>query len=141
MTYYKQFAEMLGLELGQEFILTTPNGEKANLTTYKIIEDGIYYKSATQDGTHDGLFSASDEILGSLLIGELKAVPKQWKPKFGEQYWSYSLKINRTCCNMFGEFIEDYAMWKSGNCFRTEEEAKTKGKEIMEGLVKEYEEA
>lgn len=62
MNYYKQFAEMLGLELEQEFILTTPNGEKANLTTYKIIEYGIYYKSATNDGTHDGWFSASDEI-------------------------------------------------------------------------------
>lgn len=141
MTYYKQFAEMLGLELGQEFILTTPNGEKANLTTYKIIEDGIYYKSATNDGTHDGLFSASDEILGSLLIGELKAVPKQWKPKYGEQYWMYSLKNNRACCSLFGDYVDDYAIWKSGNCFRTEEEAEAKGKEIMEKLVKEYEEA
>ena len=32
-------------------------------------------------------------------------------------------------------------MWNSGNCFRTEEEAETKGKAIMEKLVKEYEEA
>lgn len=141
MTYYKQFAEMLGLELGQEFILTTPNGEKANLTTYKIIEDGIYYKSATNDGTHDGLFSASDEILGSLLIGELKAVPKPWKPKYGEQYWSYSVKRSQACCGMFGEYVKDYACWKLGNCFKTCEEAKVKGKEIMEKLVKEYEEA
>ena len=42
---------------------------------------------------------------------------------------------------MFGDFIEGYAIWKSGNCFRTKEEAETKGKEIMEKLVKEYEEA
>lgn len=42
---------------------------------------------------------------------------------------------------MFWENIEDYAMCKSGNCFRTEEEAKTKGKEIMEQIQKEYEEA
>ena len=28
MNYYKQFAEMLGLELDEEFSLATPNGEK-----------------------------------------------------------------------------------------------------------------
>ena len=35
----------------------------------------------------------------------------------------------------------DLLHWKTGNCFRTEEEAKTKGKEIMEQIKKEYEEA
>ena len=116
MNYYKQFAEMLGLELEQEFILVKPNGTKVDNDLYKISEDGLFYKKR-------------------------KEVTKPWKPKYGEQYWSYSTKINGTCCNMFWENIEDYAMWKSGNCFRTEEEAKTKGKEIMEKLVKEYEEA
>lgn len=132
---------MLGLELGQEFILQTPNGEKANLTTYKIIEDGIYYKSATQDGTHDGLFSASDEILGSLLIGELKAVPKQWKPKYGERYWYYSEAWNEENCVMWKGEFSDLLLWKTGNCFRTEKEAAAKGKEVMKAIHKEYEES
>ena len=35
----------------------------------------------------------------------------------------------------------DLLFWKVGNCFKTEEEAKTKGKEIMEQIQKEYEEA
>ena len=48
MTYYKQFAEMLGLELEQEFSLVTHNGEKANANTYKIKEDGLYCQSATK---------------------------------------------------------------------------------------------
>ena len=30
MNYYKQFAEMLGLELGQEFNLTDADGKKIN---------------------------------------------------------------------------------------------------------------
>ena len=137
MNYWKQFAEMLGLELGQEFVLTDAYGNRKNKYTYKFTEDGVVYKSPTF--TNWSINSLG--TIGSLLNGDVKAVPKPWKPKYGEQYWSYSLKINRTCCNMFGEFIEDYAMWKSGNCFRTEEEAKTKGKEIMEKLVKEYEEA
>lgn len=75
------------------------------------------------------------------MSGDIKAVPKPWKPKFGEQYWSYSLRSNQARCSLFGDYVEDYAIWKSGNCFRTEGEAKTKGKEIMEKLVKEYEEA
>nr|DAT55003.1 MAG TPA: restriction alleviation protein [Caudoviricetes sp.] len=39
-----------------------------------------------------------------------------------------------------GETI-DSCLWKCGNCFRTEEEAKTKGKEIMEQIQKEFEES
>lgn len=136
MKYWKKFAEMLGLELGEKFELTYDDGT-INEDTYKIEEDGFYYKNKQSE---DWLAEPSTTV-NKLINGYCKAVPKPWKPKFGEQYWSYSLKINRTCCNMFGEFIEDYAMWKSGNCFRTEEEAKTKGKEIMEKLVKEYEEA
>lgn len=136
MTYWKQFAEMLGLELGEKFELTYDDGT-INEDTYKIEEDGFYYKNKQSE---DWLAEPSTTV-NKLINGYCKAVPKPWKPKFGEQYWSYSLKNNRTCCNMFGEFIEDYAMWKSGNCFRTEEEAKTKGKEIMKQIQKEYEEA
>lgn len=134
MNYYKQIAEMLGLELGQEFRIIGSHEKTIDDALFEITEDGLFSKA-------NNLSGKVTLMLDSLLSGKYKAVPKPWKPKFGEQYWSYSLRINRACCNMFGEFIEDYAMWKSGNCFRTEEEANTKGKEIMEKLVKEYEEA
>lgn len=137
MTYYKQFAEMLGLELEQEFILTTPYGEKANLTTYKIAEDGIRYKSATRDDW----FATSNEILESLLIGELKVVPKPWKPKAWERYWMYMSSIRDAKWITWSGDGTDLCRWKAGNCFRTKEEAKTKGKEIIEQVKKEYEEA
>ena len=134
MNYYKQFAAMLGLELEQEFVITDLDGKRKDTITYKFTEDGLFSKA-------NDLSVKVTLILDLLLTGKCKAVPKPWKPKYGEQYWSYSPKINGTCCNTFWEFTKDYAMWKSGNCFRTEEEAKTKGKEIMEKLVKEYEEA
>ena len=137
MNYWKQFAEMLGLELEQEFRLVNPDGTKVDNDLYKIREDGLFYKKRK-----NGVWLPEPSTtLSSLLQGLCKVVTKPWKPKYGEQYWSYSTKINGTCCNTFLELIENYAMWKSGNCFRTEEEAKTKGKEIMEKLVKEYEEA
>ena len=134
MNYYKQIAEMLGLELEQEFVITDLDGKRKDTITYKFTEDGLFSKA-------NNLSAKVTLILDLLLTGKCKAVPKPWKPKYGEQYWSYSPKTNGTCCNTFWELIKDYAMWKSGNCFRTEEEAKTKGKEIMEKLVKEYEEA
>ena len=134
MNYYKQFAAMLGLELEQEFVITDLDGKRKDTITYKFTEDGLFSKT-------NNLSVKVTLILDLLLTGKCKAVPKPWKPKYGEQYWSYSTKINGTCCNTFWEFIENYAMWKSGNCFRTKEEAKTKGKEIMEQLQKEYEEA
>ena len=134
MNYYKQIAEMLGIELGQEFVITDLDGKRKDTITYKFTEDGLFSKA-------NNLSVKVTLILDLLLTGKCKAVPKPWKPKYGEQYYSYSTKINGTCCNTFWEFTKDYAMWKSGNCFRTEEEAETKGKEIMEKLVKEYEEA
>lgn len=134
MNYYKQIAEMLGLELGQEFVITDLDGKRKDTITYKFTEDGLFSKA-------NNLSVKVTLILDLLLTGKYKAVPKPWKPKYGEQYWSYSTKINGTCCNTFLEFTNNYAMWKSGNCFRTEEEAQSKGKEIMEKLVNEYEEA
>ena len=137
MNYWKQFAEMLGLELEQEFRLVNPDGTKIDNDLYKIREDGLFYKKR-KDGAW---LSEPSTTLSSLLQGLCKAVPKPWKPKYGEQYWSYSVKSRQACCGMFGEYVKDYACWKLGNCFKTSEEAQSKGKEIMEQIKKEYEEA
>ena len=134
MNYYKQIAEMLDLELEQEFVITDLDGKRKDTITYKFTEDGIFSKA-------NGLSVKVTLILDLLLTGKYKAVPKPWKPKYGEQYWSYSIKNNQACFRLFGNYVEDYAIWKSGNCFRTKEEAETKGKEIMEQIQKEYEEA
>ena len=137
MNYYKQFAEMLGLELEQEFRLVNPDGTKVDNDLYKIREDGLFYKKRK-----NGVWLPEPSTtLSSLLQGLCKVVPKPWKPKKGDEYWSYSVKSSQACCGMFGEYVKDYACWKLGNCFKTSEEAETKGKEIMEQLQKEYEEA
>lgn len=137
MTYWKQFAEMLGLELEQEFVITDLDGKRQDTLTYKFTEYGLSIK----EPTIIGVLNRMPAIFTNVLDGDYKAVPKPWKPKFGEQYWSYSLRNNQARCSLFGDYVEDYAIWKSGNCFRTEEEAKTKGKEIMEQIKEEYEEA
>lgn len=134
MNYWKQFAEMLGLELGEKFELTYDDGT-INEDTYKIEEDGFYYKN--KQGEY--WLAEPSTTVNKLINGYCKAVPKQWKPKNGEQYWYYDSKNGAECSYWHG-FNYDYYSWKTGNCFRTEEETKTKGKEIMEELLKEYEE-
>ena len=137
MNYWKQFAEMLGLELDEEFSLTNSNGEKVNEDTYKVTEDGLFYKS--QVGIN--WYSELTKTIYCLLSGECKVVPVPWKPKIGETYWHYSEAWKE------GIFLEwecgfnDLLLWKAGNCFRTEEEATAKGKALMEAIKKEYEEA
>ena len=49
MNYWKQFAEILGLELGQEFELTNADGKRKDGYTYKITKNGILYKSQIND--------------------------------------------------------------------------------------------
>ena len=137
MNYYKQFAEMIGLELDQEFVLTDDYGNRKDKYTYKITEDGLLYKSPTFNWAISSLGT-----IGKLLDGDAKAVPKPWKPKKGDNYSYY---INSTYFEginscMWTDECLDLLHWKVGNCFKTEEEAKTKGKEIMEKIQKEYEE-
>ena len=138
MNYYKQFAEMLGLELEQEFVLTD-DGNRKNKYTYKITDDGILFKLPTSDKWTTSYSFTSLNILN----GDYKVVPKQWKPKKGDNYSYY---INSTYFEginscMWTDECLDLLHWKVGNCFKTEEEAKTKGKEIIEKIQKEYEEA
>ena len=137
MNYYKQFAEMLGLELEQEFVLTDVDGNRKNKNTYKITEDGVVYKLPTF--TNWSVNSLG--TIGKLLNGDVKAVPKPWKPKKGDEYWRCRSKCGSVSSTIWLDDVIDFCGWKSGNCFRTKEEAQSKGKEIMEKLVKEYEEA
>lgn len=137
MNYYKQFAEMLGLELGQEFVLIDVDGNRKNKYTYKFTEDGVVYKSPTF--TNWSINSLG--TIGSLLNGDVKAIPKPWKPKNGDAYWRYQPQFGNASLSAWLDDGVDFCRWKVGNCFRTKEEAETKGKEIMEQIQKEYEDA
>ena len=137
MTYFKQFAEMLGLAVEQEFILTDADGNRKNKYTYTFTEDGVLYKSPTFVNWSVNSLGT----VGKLLNGDVKAVPKPWKPKKGEAYWHYSEVWGEVISFDWEDCYYDFLLWKVGNCFRTKEEAETKGKEIMKQIQKEYEEA
>ena len=136
MNYYKKFAEMLGLELEQEFVLTDVDGNRKDKYTYKITEDGLLYKSPTFNWAISSLGT-----IGKLLDGDAKAVAKPWKPKIEEKYWYYSDVLEEAKYITWYDSFLNLLLWKTGNCFKTREEAETKGKEFMEQIKKEYEEA
>lgn len=137
MNYWKQFAEMLGLELEQEFELVDQDSKIKYRDTYKVTENGIYYKSGKED---DWLDEPTDTVDG-LLSGEYEIVPKPWKPKKCEKYWYYStLGETAFLTTWYGASVDLYR-WNAGNCFKTEEKARTKGKKIMKQIQKEFEES
>lgn len=136
MNKWKEFAEMLGIELEQEFVLTDVDGNRKDKCTYKITENGIFYKSKiSEDWIKD-----KPIVVEELLNGCIKVVAKPWKPKKGEEYWYYSDVWKEARGIIWEDSIRDLSFWKAGNCFRTDEEAATKGKEIVEQIRKEYKE-
>lgn len=135
MNYWKQFAEMLGLELGEEFILTDSDGERKDEYKYKIIEDGLYRKEANAVA----LYAEPSVTLDCILNGDYIVVKQPWKPKEGEKYWYYSALGKNASCTIWTFYGIDFYRYHVGNCFKTKEEAETKGKEIMEQIRKEFE--
>lgn len=135
MKYWEQIAEMLGVELGEEFSVKDCKTNELNTSRYKITqEEGIMYSM-------DGEKWCRSALLQSIINGSYSIVKLPWKPKKGEAYWHYSKGWEQATFRKWEGTLDDLCTWKCGSCFRTEEEANTKGKEIMEAIQKEYEEA
>lgn len=136
MNYYKQIAEMLGVGLEEEFKLKPSCLEKPWNSLYRFSTDGL------ENMYSDGAWVKCEKgAIDQILIGQTEVIKIPWKPAEREVYCYFEL-----CEGMFKKktwYGNDYdlAMWKLGNCFKTAEEAKTKGKEIMEAIQKEFEEA
>ena len=133
MNYYKQVAEMLGVELNEEFSLKHKDGTLLS-KKYRISPNaGLLLKIG-------GEWHQSGYI-GEIISGNLTIVKLPWKPKEDEFYYYYSPYCGITYQERWANTSSDYCMWKIGNCFRTREEASKKGKEIMETIEKEYRES
>ena len=135
MNYYKKIAEMLGVELGEEFNLKQNKTKNIIRPRYKITqEEGLMYSVNRNE------FERSVSLM-SIINGSYSVVKLPWKPKEGEKYWYYSEPFNQAISHKWYGGNYDLLLWKVGNCFKTKEEADIKGKEIMEQIKKEYEEA
>lgn len=135
MNYYNQIAEMLGVELNEEFKLKADCMEKPWNNLYRISENGFEYKSIRGTWEDDDYYALSE-----ILSGKKEIVKIHWKPKQDDKYWYYYSGDGAVCAIWKGS-TWDLHSWKIGNCFRTEEEAWDKGQKLMEQIKKEYEES
>ena len=134
MNYYKKIAEMLGVELGEEFNLKQNKTKNIIRPRYKITqEEGLMCSTGGEE------WNRSSSLL-AIFSGAYSIVKLPWKPKEGEQYWYCSTIAQPVVvATIWGGFSNDLCKWKCGNCFKTKKEAEIKGKQIMEQIIKEFE--
>ena len=120
--YMKQVAEMLGVELGEEFEL-----EDASDGT---VHEGVIFRLTKQGmevyiGAPNTLWMCADNDLLSLLVGHVgvRILKKPWKPKNREKYWTYNEERFSIVESKWDGWSYEFALLKCGMVFRTEEEA------------------
>lgn len=79
--------------------------------------------------------------MASILFGKAEIVKLPWKPRKGRNYWYYNAQTENPYKKEWNGGYYDLLRWKAGNCFRTREEASIEGKENIEQIQKEFEEA
>ena len=126
--YMDKVAELLGLELGDEFAL-----EKApEHSIYRISADGIevYHKE-------ECYWEVLPQMLAHLLTGKERIIKMPWKPAEGERYYEPIIDnfLGRACFTCWSGSEYDNYRYENGLVFRTEEEAIEMAK-IMQTVAK-----
>lgn len=115
MNYIGKVAEMLGVEIGEEFKIEFDNG-MLSINNYMLLDEGMFCS--------DGL-SMSASCFGYLIKGEYKIVKLPFKPKNGDKYYTYYTNKEEWLIwdSTWSGDVSDYARLKSGIVFRTSQEA------------------
>lgn len=125
MNYMKQIAQMLGVELDEEFYLEDVTDGGYYITydndkpVFKLSNSGMLRKDKH---TVSSWIDVTHNYLPGLFTGRYTIVKKPWKPKDKEimYYIELNRSINQTWFNAKGGFT--LMMYSLGNCFQTEEE-------------------
>lgn len=122
--YWAEVAKVLGVELEEEINIICDNGEKSTYSPYMFTEEGLKDK----DGDI-ALMTLKALASGGYVVDKLP-----WKPKEGEQYWYVVIGSDGIACMddyVWNNHSVDMLNYKSGNCFRTEEEARQNSGKII----------
>lgn len=109
--YMQDVANILGVELGEEFKIDGSN------LIYKFFENGLYFRGI------EGWLPAKHQVL-DLIQGDSKIVKLPWTPKTNEAYYRPSRKFFRVTSEVWTDNPYDYAFKEAGMIFRTAEECK-----------------
>ena len=125
MNYMNQIAQMLGVELEEEFYLEDITDGGYYITydndkvVFKLSNSGILRKDKCMVG---GWIDVTHHYLPELFTGRYTIVKKPWKPSYGLRY--YYVQLDKTLDHTFFDSSRywDVLAYTLGNCFRTEEE-------------------
>lgn len=139
----QKIADMLGVELGEVFYVSWERNSNSK-QKFALSDDGLY--QIAYAGLEEEFGVKSDKVLMRILTGEAKIIKRPWKPDVnGDYYKVYKFNDERVYVEhvrwLGAENSENLADWKIGNCFETEEEAKTKGLNIISQLESEFRKA
>lgn len=136
-----QIAQMLGVAIGEEFKIKDKHGEFVSDKTYKFSENDLMYFH--QD---DNIYRiVSRTTLCSLLNSNYKVVKLPWKPKAGEQYYSFGGRLIGDPSiwivieAAWQGLAYDVAMFDKGWVYRTKEEAESALPRVAAEMGVEYE--
>lgn len=110
-----QIAEMLGVELGEEFKVNLNGWEKI----YRFNNNGLFGEIQTEK------WIACPELFGLLVTGNAKIVKLPWKPKKGDTYYTFELLGDKWVVRSlwWGGFPNEYALLEKGWVYKTCAEA------------------
>lgn len=127
-----EIARMLGVEIGEEFKV---KGDDE--TTYIFTDDGL---KITYNGGIGIAEISSDAAFVALVMGKDEIVKLPWKPKHGEDYYSFVLVYGKWVVQelWWRGFPEEYALLSKGWVYKTCEEAQAALPSVAKELGVEY---
>lgn len=122
--YMPEVARMLGVEIGEEFDVIYETGQKSDWGPYKITRDGLVDES--------GNWTLNETAILNLLKGNYSLQKRPWRPMDKEIYWLIESDGDVHCSYFYKDNTDDLALLNMGNCFPSEEVAKTAVPEMLE---------
>lgn len=125
MNYMSKIAEMLGVEIGEEFRI---QDHEKDVFSVRISEKSVFFIDK------DGLFERNksylrNEVLTQLLQGKASIVKLPWKPKNGEHHYYIDTDGEVAYETFNPSVIYDIALYKLGKLYRTRGEAEAHAEE------------
>lgn len=128
-----QIAQMLGVELGEEFQIDIRSND-----IFQITESGIWMK---KDVNKDEWVEKPFEFM-MLCNGDAVIVKTLWKPKKGEKYWGFWYSsVNDAWLVLLYTWANnpaDFALYKAGWVYRTRAEAEAALPAVAKEIGVEY---
>lgn len=124
-----QIAQMLGVELGEEFKIDTSGDD-----IFKITESGVWMRKSIDK--EEWLEKPFEFVM--LCNGDAEIIRLPWEPKEGESFYTFTAAYGEwsVSLDVWAEEPCNYALLDKGWIYRTEKEAKAALPAVLKELKK-----